>query len=101
MRRAPLRGPGRLVVDEETGATALRGVFAGGDAAGGAATVVAAVAQGRRAALALDRHLGGRGALPVTSPNGPSFLEENPASGAHSARASPDEIPPAQTVDRP
>ncbi len=96
-----LRGPGPLVVDEETGATALRGVFAGGDAAGGAATVVAAVAQGRRAALALDRHLGGRGALPVTSPNGPAFLEENPASGAHSARAVPDEVPPAQrSIDR-
>ncbi len=96
-----LRRPGRLVVDEETGATALRGVFAGGDAAGGAATVVAAVAQGRRAALALDRHLGGRGALPVTSPNGPAFLEENPASGAHSARAVARRDPAGPEVDRP
>lgn len=96
-----LRRSGRLGVDEETGATALRGVFAGGDAVGGAATVVAAVAQGRRAALALDRYLGGNGVVPAASSNGPAFLEENPASGAHSARAVPDEVSPGErSIDR-
>ncbi|HUU61064.1 MAG TPA: FAD-dependent oxidoreductase, partial [Acidimicrobiia bacterium] len=89
-----LRRQGRLVVDEETGATALVGVFAGGDAAAGVATVVAAVAEGRRAALALDRHLGGRGALPLKMANGAAFLEENPAAGVPSPRALPDEVEP-------
>ncbi|HSQ37503.1 MAG TPA: FAD binding domain-containing protein, partial [Acidimicrobiia bacterium] len=89
---AALSPQGPLVTDEETGATALDGVFAGGDAAAGAATVVAAVAGGRRAALALDRHLGGRGALPVKAASGAAFLEENPGAGAPSPRARPDQI---------
>lgn len=37
------------------------GVFAGGDVLGGAATVVRAVAEGRKAAAAIDKFLGGKG----------------------------------------
>jgi NADPH-dependent glutamate synthase beta subunit-like oxidoreductase/CO/xanthine dehydrogenase FAD-binding subunit len=87
-----LAGPGGLVVDEETGATALAGVFAGGDAAGGTATVVAAVAAGRRAALALDRHLGGRGQLPGGAAAPRAFLEENPAAAAQSPRVAEEAV---------
>ena len=50
---------GRLLTNEAA-ATALGGVFAGGDAATGAGTVAAAVGSGKRAALAIDRHLRGR-----------------------------------------
>ncbi|MFH0980423.1 MAG: FAD-dependent oxidoreductase [Planctomycetota bacterium] len=53
-----LDGGGRIIVDPETGATSRPGVFAGGDlAAGGGATIVRAVAEGRRAAQAIDAHL--------------------------------------------
>ncbi|MHB8060898.1 MAG: FAD binding domain-containing protein, partial [Gaiellaceae bacterium] len=48
---------GRLVADQVTQATDLPGVYAGGDAVSGPATVVAAFAAGRRGAEALGRHL--------------------------------------------
>ncbi|GAB6063229.1 hypothetical protein JCM30394_19590 [Deferrisoma palaeochoriense] len=50
LRREP---DGRIWVDPETQRTSLERVYAGGDAVSGPATAVAAMAQGRRAALAL------------------------------------------------
>ncbi len=49
---------GHIVVDAD-GATGCPGVFAGGDCANGGKEVVNAVAEGRRAALAIDRYLRG------------------------------------------
>jgi len=40
-------------------------VFAGGDAVTGPATIVDAIAAGQRAAMAIDRFLGGKGELPI------------------------------------
>jgi dihydropyrimidine dehydrogenase (NAD+) subunit PreT len=52
---------GRVVVDED-GATGRPGVYAAGDCANGGKEVVNAVAEGKRAALAIDRMLrGGHG----------------------------------------
>ncbi|CAA7601105.1 Adrenodoxin reductase family signature [Acididesulfobacillus acetoxydans] len=48
-------------VDPETLMTGRVGVFAGGDAVLGPASVIEAVAQGRRAARAMDKFLGGDG----------------------------------------
>jgi NADPH-dependent glutamate synthase beta subunit-like oxidoreductase/dihydroorotate dehydrogenase len=48
---------GHIAVDPATGATDLEGVFAGGDAATGTDTVIAAVASGRRAAVSIDTAL--------------------------------------------
>ena len=50
---------GRILINE-AGATSLRGVFAGGDAATGAGTVAHAIGSGKRAALAIDCYLTGR-----------------------------------------
>ena len=47
---------GCLVADED-GATTRPGIFAGGDAVTGAATVILAMGAGRRAAAAIDRYL--------------------------------------------
>jgi NADPH-dependent glutamate synthase beta subunit-like oxidoreductase len=44
-------------------ATTMNGVFAGGDVVLGPASVVEAIAQGRAAASAIDRFLGGKGNL--------------------------------------
>jgi NADPH-dependent glutamate synthase beta subunit-like oxidoreductase/CO/xanthine dehydrogenase FAD-binding subunit len=85
----PATSRGFLLCDAATGATGLAGVFAGGDAVGGAATVVAAIAGGRRAALALDRHLGGRGGLGGKRRSGPAFIDLNPAAAATSPPAQP------------
>jgi heterodisulfide reductase subunit A len=57
MARSPW---GTLDVDTETHATNLPGVFAGGDAVSGPATVVAAMGAGKRAAEAIDKYLRGR-----------------------------------------
>ncbi|MCX7798977.1 MAG: NADPH-dependent glutamate synthase [Fimbriimonadales bacterium] len=48
---------GRIVVDPATGKTSKRGVFAGGDVVLGAATVILAMGEGRKAARAIDRFL--------------------------------------------
>jgi glutamate synthase (NADPH/NADH) small chain len=48
---------GYMVIDEN-GMTSLPGVFAGGDIVRGAATVILAMGDGKRAAAAIDRYLG-------------------------------------------
>jgi NADH-quinone oxidoreductase subunit F len=53
---------GFVDADEKSMATNVAGVFAGGDNVN-PSTVIECVAQGRRAAQAIDRHFGGEGAL--------------------------------------
>jgi len=48
---------GGIVADEETCATSIPGVFAGGDAVSGAATVILAMGAGKRAAAGIDRYI--------------------------------------------
>ena len=50
---------GGIVVEEETGETSLPGVYAGGDAVTGAATVILAMGAGKRSAAAIDELLCG------------------------------------------
>ncbi len=51
---------GGIIVAEETGKTSLDGVYAGGDAVTGAATVILAMGAGKTAAQAIDELIGGR-----------------------------------------
>ena len=46
-----------IVVDPETGATSVPGVFAGGDSVVGAATVIRAMGAGKRAAAGIMEYL--------------------------------------------
>lgn len=48
---------GGIIVAEETGATSKEGVYAGGDAVTGAATVILAMGAGKTAASAIDEYL--------------------------------------------
>ena len=50
---------GGIIVNEETGATTREGVYAGGDAVTGAATVISAMGAGKTAARAIDAYLRG------------------------------------------
>jgi len=52
---------GTIVADPETLQTSRPGVFAGGDVVSGPASVIEAIAAGRRAAESIDRYLGGSG----------------------------------------
>ena len=48
---------GGIIADETTGATSKKGVFAGGDAVTGAATVILAMGAGKNAAIAIDEYI--------------------------------------------
>ena len=48
---------GGIIADEETGATSEEGVYAGGDAVTGAATVILAMGAGKKAAEAIDKYI--------------------------------------------
>lgn len=51
---------GGIIVTEETGATTKPGVYAGGDAVTGAATVILAMGAGKTAAAAIDKQIMGQ-----------------------------------------
>ncbi len=51
---------GGIVADEATGQTSREGVFAGGDAVTGAATVILAMGAGKAAAKAMDEYIQGK-----------------------------------------
>lgn len=54
---------GTFVVDQDTLMTTMAGVFAGGDVAHGPDTVIQAIADGKQAAISIDKYLGGNGIL--------------------------------------
>jgi len=54
---------GTIAVNTDTLATSAKGIFAGGDAATGPASIISAIGQGRRAAESIDRFLGGTGVI--------------------------------------
>ncbi len=63
-------GGGRVKVDPETSATSIPGIFAAGDAVSGPSSIIEAIAQGRKAAVAMDRFLGGDGVIDRDDPAG-------------------------------
>ena len=48
---------GCIVTEEETGLTSREGVYAGGDAVTGAATVILAMGAGKKAAKSIDEYI--------------------------------------------
>lgn len=59
---------GTIAVEEDTLGTGIPGVYAGGDCVSGPATVVEAIAAGKKAASAIDKMLGGTGQVVVDMP---------------------------------
>jgi len=65
---------GNIVADDDTQATNLPGVFAGGDIVTGGATVILALGAGRRAARAIGAWLdGGKNKWPITAEDAEAF----------------------------
>ena len=64
---------GTFIVDPETRMTSIKGVFAGGDVVRGSDVVITAIADGKKAASAIDIYLGGKGELnkgePISIPD--------------------------------
>ncbi len=59
---------GTFIIDNDTMMTTMPGVFAGGDVARGPDTVIQAIADGKHAAVAIDKYLGGSGILNKGAP---------------------------------
>ena len=78
---------GMIVVDSETCATNLEGVFAGGDVTGEVATVVKAMASAKKAAIAMDAYLCKVSLSVVIAATGQEPLVVNQAALATSERA--------------
>jgi glutamate synthase (NADPH/NADH) small chain len=57
---------GGIIINEETGMTSIPGLFAGGDAVTGAATVITAMGAGKIAAKGIDRYIREKHGLPIT-----------------------------------
>ncbi len=55
--KVSIKRDGTIIVDPETQATNIPGVFSGGDVATGAATVIAAIDAGNKAAISIDKYL--------------------------------------------
>ncbi len=54
---------GTFIINDNTLMTTMDGVFAGGDVARGPDTVIQAIADGKKAAISIDKYLGGKGKL--------------------------------------
>lgn len=82
--RISIKKDGTIVVDPETQATNIPGVFAGGDVATGAATVIDAINAGNKAAISIDKYLnnGKESEEVITGGKRPSLVEDTGPSKA-------------------
>ena len=62
----PIGQANTIQVDPDTLASSREGIFAGGDAISGPASVIEAIADGRRAVISIDKYLGGSGEIDET-----------------------------------
>lgn len=71
---------GTIAVNADTLASSAEGIFAGGDAVTGPASIIEAIGQGRKAAVSIDRFLGGTGVIDRLAGNeqGKTIPEEAP-----------------------
>jgi NADH-quinone oxidoreductase subunit F len=69
---------GTFIIDADTQMSTMKGVFAGGDVVRGPDTVISAIADGKKAASAIDSYLGGNGLLNKGAPiDIPKFYDED------------------------
>jgi CO/xanthine dehydrogenase FAD-binding subunit len=84
--------------DPDTLATGAEGIFAGGDAAIAAGSVVKAIADGKRAAESIDRYLGGTGVQAEDGQPTAPFKRFSPSSLETSHRANPSKLPVSERI---
>ncbi|MDI6780675.1 MAG: FAD-dependent oxidoreductase [bacterium] len=79
-----IKRDGTIIVDPETQATNIQGIFAGGDVATGAATVIDAINAGNKAAISIDKYLnnGKESEEVITGGRRPSLVEDTGPSQA-------------------
>lgn len=84
---------GLIVADPETQATKVEGIYAGGSVTHGPATVIEAVAAGKRAAAAINAYLGGK---PAQAEKDSSLLKFNNEYLKETKRVEMPQLPVAQ-----
>ncbi len=89
-----------IQVDPDTLAASREGVFAGGDVISGPASVIEAVAAGRRAAISIDRFLGGDGMVVEGGMNIPAAQAYDGKRGKGFAELKRVEIPTLPVSER-
>jgi NADPH-dependent glutamate synthase beta subunit-like oxidoreductase len=87
-----------IQVDPDTNATDREGVFSGGDAVTGPASVIEAIAGGRKAAASIDQYLGGLGIIDEVLAPPEQLPEVSPAKDALGQVGGDPERPPIQFV---
>jgi NADPH-dependent glutamate synthase beta subunit-like oxidoreductase/NAD-dependent dihydropyrimidine dehydrogenase PreA subunit len=95
---AALTSPTELKVKSDTLQAGEKGVFAGGDVVTGPASIVSAIGQGRKAAEAIDRYLGGTGDVSEKLAPPEDEVEIVPLSGELLARHKMSTIKPWERV---
>ncbi|MFH1898176.1 MAG: FAD-dependent oxidoreductase [Candidatus Desantisbacteria bacterium] len=82
--KVSIKKDGTIIVDSETQATNISGVFAGGDVATGASTVIDAINAGNKAAISIDKYLnnGKESEEVVSGGRRPSLVEDKEPSKA-------------------
>ena len=89
---------GTMAIDADSQMTSMEGVFAGGDVTRGSDAAITAIADGKNAAIAIDRYLGGEGVLNKgRSIDIPVVIDPDPVS-AH-ARFEIESLPPDKRCD--
>jgi heterodisulfide reductase subunit A-like polyferredoxin len=91
------RPGGRILTDKESLATSIKGVFAGGDAVLGPESVADAIAQGHKAAEAIDAYV--RGAANIRSTDAVR-ISANASPRSNAVKYSPNPKPDAVRQDR-
>ena len=86
----PQESNGLVKVQGDDLSTEIEGVYAGGDAVTGPASIIDAIAQGKVAASLLDRHLGGDGSISLELSEGESQMDAGASREAPTPRV---EIP--------
>ena len=82
-----------LVTQKSTTTTAMKGVFAGGDATGDSVTVVQAMASGKCAAAGIDTYVKGLSSVKASAETGKVKLNLNLAALASSTRERIPDLP--------
>jgi len=89
----------RLEVDPDTLSTSRQGVFAGGDVITGPASVIEAIADGRKAAISIDKYLSGQGIIDEVLAPAEEVSPQIPLS-LTSERQAPPTPPPSERLSR-
>ncbi|MEF2072761.1 NADPH-dependent glutamate synthase [Consotaella aegiceratis] len=91
-----LNRKGYIVADDDTQATNLPGIFAGGDIVTGGATVILAMGAGRRAAKAIATWLvNGKTTWPPTAEEIDAYVAPQPLSAAEASQLGAEDLPAA------